>query len=129
MSNVIQFPGINRNPPVLQKEKIATDVSTVKFNHIHETLQILIPKLFNDISLAGFDVVPEEEDDSENIKDSAMIVESIRSLLCKYYDIKHPIQEISDSFFIEGEDGTITVTKHLDLNLEDYEEDQPYTAE
>ena len=129
MSNVIQFPGINRNPLVLQEEKIATDMNSVKLNHIHETLQILIPKLFNDISLAGFDVVPEEEDDSENIKDSAMIVESIRSLLCKYYDIKHPIQEISDSFFIEGEDGTITVTKHLDLNLEEYEEDQPYVAE
>jgi len=129
MGNVIQFPGINKNPSVIQKEKIATDMSTVKFNHIHETLQILIPKLFNDISLAGFDVVPEEESDNENLKDSAMIVESIRSILCKYYEIKHPIQEISQSFFIEGEDGTISVTKHLDLNLEDYEEDQPFLAE
>ena len=93
-------------------------------NHINETLQTLIPKLFNDITLAGFDVVPEEdEEDTENLKDSAMIVESIRSLLCKYYEIKHPIQEISNSFFIEQKDGTVTVASKLDINLENYEEE------
>jgi hypothetical protein len=127
MGNVIQFPGTNKQSSF--EEKIATDMSMVKFNHINETLQMLIPKLFNDISLAGFDVVPEEEDDNENLKDSAMVVESVRSILCKYYGIKHPIQEIAQSFFIEKEDGTISVTKHLDLNLEEYEEDQPYLAE
>jgi hypothetical protein len=121
MDNVIQFPRKNKQSVIPSEEKIATDMNMVKINHINEALQTLIPKLFNDMMVAGFDVVPEEEEDTQNLKDSAMIVESIRSLMCKYYDIKHPIQEISESFFIEESDGTISVTKHLDLNLEEYE--------
>jgi hypothetical protein len=120
MDNVIQFPRKNKQSVIPSEEKIATDMNMVKINHINEALQTLIPKLFNDMMVAGFDVVPEEEEDTQNLKDSAMIVESIRSLMCKYYDIKHPIQEISESFFIEESDGTISVTKHLDLNLEEY---------
>jgi hypothetical protein len=121
MDNVIQFPRKNKQSVIPSEEKIATDMNMVKINHINEALQTLIPKLFNDMMVAGFDVVPEEEEDTQNLKDSAMIVESIRSLMCKYYDIKHPIQEISESFFIEESDGTISVTKRLDLNLEEYE--------
>lgn len=120
MTNVIQFPRKNKHYEPTE-QKIATDLSMVKYNHINETLQTLIPKLFNDVMLAGFDVVPEDDDDIENLKDSAMIVESIRSLLCKYYEIKHPIQEISESFFIQDTDGSITITKSLNLDLEEYE--------
>ena len=124
MDNVIQFPVKNKQAAaILSKEKIATDVNMIKFNHINETLSTLIPKLFNDMSLAGFDLIPEVDEIDINIKDSAMVVESIRSLLCKYYDIKHPIQQISDSFFVEEEQGVMTIAKNLDLEFETYEKE------
>jgi hypothetical protein len=123
MSNIIKFPLKNKNAsvPVISEEKIATDINLVKFNHINETLHMIVPRMFNDIMLAGFDVIPDDEDDDTNIKDNAMIVESLRALLCKHYGIKHPIQEVSEAFFKEEENGIMGINKSLNLELSEFE--------
>jgi hypothetical protein len=81
--------------------------------------------LFNNIDLAGFQIVPEyKEDDDPYIKDNALIVESIRSLLCKCYGINHPFQGLSEELFQSNQDGTFTLVKNLEMDFSDFEEAQ-----
>jgi hypothetical protein len=121
--NVIMFPNKGNPPPVISKEKAVIDVTMVKMNHINDALETIIPMLFNNISIAGFDILPEEEDDDLNIKDNALVVESIRSILCKYYEINHPLQEVAEEFFTHKIDGMLTVSKHLELDLSHYDKE------
>jgi hypothetical protein len=122
--NVIMFPNRGNPPPILSKEKVAIDIIMVKMNHINEALETIIPMLFNNITIAGFDIIPDnDEDEDENIKDNALIVESIRSILCKYYEMKHPLQEVADEFFINKSEGVLSITEHLDLDLSDYDKE------
>jgi hypothetical protein len=121
--NVIMFP-LKGNPPQhVTAEQITLDMKMVKFNHINEALETIIPILFNNITIAGFDILPEEEENDENIKDNALIVESIRSILCKYYGLNHPLQEVAEEFFVSKGDGVLTITKHLDLDLSHYDKE------
>lgn len=122
MDNVIEFPTRKKQDTEPTLETVALNLSMVKMNHINDTLSTILPILFNSISIAGFDVVPSEDDEEPiNIKESALIVEAVRSILCKHYDIEHPLQEVADAFFIEKDDGSITISDHLDINLEKYE--------
>ena len=122
--NVIMFPNRGNPPPILSKEKVAIDIIMVKMNHINEALETIIPMLFNNITIAGFDIIPDnDEDEDENIKDNALIVESIRSILCKYYEMKHPLQEVADEFFINKSEGVLSITEHLDLDLSEYDKE------
>jgi len=121
--NVIMFPNRGTPPQPVSVEKTTYDVSMVKMNHINEALETIIPMLFNNITIAGFDIVPDEEDDDSNLKDNALVVESIRSILCKYYEIKHPLQEVAEEFFFHKEPGVMAVTKHLDIDLSHFDKE------
>lgn len=128
--NVIIFPNRgNPPPPAISKEKIALDITMVKLNHINEALETIVPMLFNNITIAGFDIIPEEEDDDDNLKDNALVVESIRSILCKYYEMKHPLQEIADKFFISKDEGVLSIAKTITIDLSEYDDDSAEEAE
>ena len=124
-NNVIQFPNRGRvvTPAVPTKEELAMNVSMIKYNHINETLETVIPILFHNMDLAGFHLVPIEEDDDPNIRDGALIVESIRSIMCKYYDIQHPFQQLADTMFNPREDGTFALTKKLEMDFSEFEQE------
>lgn len=123
--NVIMFPSRgNHTPQQISAEKINVDMRMVKFNHINEALETIIPMLFNNIMIAGFDIIPDDdEDEDENIKDNALIVESIRSILCKYYELNHPLQNVAEEFFARKEEGVLTVTRHLEVDLSQYDKE------
>jgi len=121
--NVIMFPSKGNPPPQINPEQITIDMKMVKFNHINETLETIIPMLFNNIMIAGFDIFPEEDEDDDNNKDNALIVESIRSILCKYHGLNHPLQEVAEEFFVPKGDGVLSVTKHLELDLSQYDKE------
>ena len=123
--NVIQFPSRGNFPSSqVSIEKTVIDVNMVKIHHINEALNTIIPMLFNNITIAGFDIIPDnDEEEDQNIKDNALVVESIRSILLKYYEMKHPLQEVADNFFINKEHGVLSVAKHLDIDLEDFDDD------
>jgi hypothetical protein len=124
-NNVIQFPNRGKViPREITPEEMTLNVSIVKYNHINETLETIVPMLFNNMELAGFQVVPMEDEEDENIKDVALIVESIRSLMCKYYGIQHPFQQLSDNLFNPNDDGTMALTKVLEMDFSSYEEAQ-----
>ena len=122
-SNVIQFP--NRGKPVHQapsEEEITTNVSLMKLNHIQETLNTLVPMMFNNIELAGFQLIPEEDEIDENILDSALVVEALRSLLCKHYGMKHPFQKLAGELFLPAAGGGFKMTKALIVEFDEFEE-------
>ena len=73
MSNVIKFPNQGR---VLTEETVTSNISNVKLVHINETLQTVIPILFSNIEIAGFDLsVDDNDEDDTDIKDGTLIVE------------------------------------------------------
>jgi hypothetical protein len=129
MTNVIQFPKKNAHAKdkdeVSLQEEIDLRMNTVKYGHINQTLETIIPMLFNNIDLAGFQIVPEyPEDDDPYIRDNALIVESIRSLLCKCYGLTHPFQDLAEKLFEPNEDGSFTLTKNLNMDFSGFDEAQ-----
>lgn len=125
--NVIAFPSRGNPPP--SKERNKFDIEMVKIHHVNEALSTIIPMLFNNITIAGFDIVPDEDDDDDHLKDTALVVESIRSILYKHYDIKHPLQEVAEEFFVHQENGILSVANRLELNLEEYDKESAEEAE
>jgi hypothetical protein len=123
-SNVIQFPSRGKSAQAALSEKeISENVSFMKHNHINETLNTLVPMIFNNIELAGFHLIPDEDEVDENLKDSALMVESLRSLLCKHYGMKHPFQKLAEEIFIPTSEGAFTLSKALIVDFEDFKEE------
>lgn len=101
-NNIISFPHKN-NMRKIEPDEIENNLTMVKYNHIGETLALVIPILFNNIELAGFLIDDDETKSNINIKDGALIVEAIKAFLLKHYDIYHPFQDISNEVFEETE--------------------------
>lgn len=123
-SNVIVFPRENLRQQPMTETDIANSVNMVKYNHVAETMSIIIPMLFNNIELAGFNIIPDEDEIDENIKDGSLLVESIRSLLCKYHGIKHPFQELAETVFLNQDDGTLLLNKKIEIELQQDESEE-----
>ena len=112
--NVIPFPLERqvRKPNVPTIEDVTENVDTIKQIHIQEALEVVVPMLFNNLSLVGF----EPPDEMASIKDGALIVESIRSFLSKIYDIEHPLQLIADNLFVQlDKEGTLEVSDKIKI--------------
>jgi hypothetical protein len=53
-SNVIQFPSRGKPvQPAPSEQEITTNISFMKYNHINETLNTLVPMIFNNIELCS----------------------------------------------------------------------------
>lgn len=118
-SNVIKFPAKNvRLIPPIDEAEIALNIKMVKINHITECLTTIIPMLFTNIELAGFSIAVDDEEEDHNIKDGALIVESIRSLLCKLHGLEHPFQGLSEEIFIKTpNEDELSMSEKLDITL------------
>ena len=119
-NNVIQFPKKNNNQTNrddVALEEITHNVNMMKHYHIQETIANLAPIIFNNLEIAGFGISDDEND--EILKDGAFIVEAIRSILCKHYDIYHPFQQIADNIFEpdDEEEGALRIVEKLNLKL------------
>lgn len=119
-NNVIEFP--NKNKLLSGKPKdmieVTLNVNQIRFNHINETLQAVVPMIFSNIELAGFDFIPNEDDEDPNIKDGALLVECLRSMLCKHYNIEHPLQRVAEELFIRQDDDSFTLADTLVIDFE-----------
>lgn len=117
-SNVIRFPTKNTRSIPKDEIEIANNIKLVKINHITETLSTIIPMLFTNIELAGFSVALDEDEEDINIKDGALIVESVRSLLCKLHGLDHPFQKLSENIFIKTPDvDELSMREKLNMTL------------
>lgn len=117
-NNVIQFPKANSRMlnEVVAIEEITRNVEMMKLYHIQETIANLAPMIFNQLEVAGFSISDEEVTD---IKDGAFIVEALRSLMSKYYDIYHPFQQIAENVFTPDaeEIGALRIADSLNIEL------------
>ena len=117
-NNVIQFPKSNSRKAneAVVLEDITRNVEMMKLFHIQETIANLAPMIFNQLEVAGFSVSDEEVTD---IKDGAFIVESLRSMMSKYYGIYHPFQQIAENVFTPDaeEIGALRIADSLNLEL------------
>lgn len=117
-NNVVIFPKQNLNVkiPEFSIEEINHNVEMMKHYHIQETLANLTPIIFNQLEIAGFNISDEE---NEDIKDGAFVVESLRSIMCKYYNIYHPFQKIADSVFVPDKEeiDSLKITDSLNIEL------------
>lgn len=102
-------------------EEIQTNMDYIKHVHIQETIAVIAPKLFEQFTLAGYDLTDEGMED--DIKTGAFLVEAIRSMLCKYYGIFHPFQEIAEQVFLEtDEEGTLIISDYIEVDLKNRKE-------
>ena len=125
MDNVIPFPKNNKIP--VDEDEVDDKIAQVKYHHINETLQIVIPIMFSYLETAGFefDVEDDEEDavNDPNIKDAAFIVEAVRSLLCKHHGLEHPFQQISEHIFEQdiSNKGVFNLAKKINIVFKNLE--------
>jgi hypothetical protein len=125
MDNVIPFPKNNKNPT--NEEEVEDKLSQVKNHHINDTLQLVVPIMFSYLETAGFNFQGEEDEEDNlndpNIKDAAFIVEALRSLLCKYYDMDHPFQQISEHIFEPdlANEGVFSLAKKINITFKNLE--------
>lgn len=119
-NNVITFPKEYHGPRVngLSANDINDNVNMMKTYHIEETIYNLAPIIFNHLEISGFDLV--NDDDEFAVKDGALILESIKSLLSKHYEIHHPFQNLAEAVFVEVEDGngnTLKIVENLNIEM------------
>jgi len=116
MTNVVQFPGAKRNTPPQNIEEVKSNLDAVRQVHIEEAMNLIASVLFDHMSLAGFNFAPE---DDESIKDVALLLESLRSLLSKYHSLEHPFQGLAAELFTLQKNGTVLCSEELISKLID----------
>ena len=123
-NNVILFPKENKNlKNIISIDEINHNVEQMYLYHIQETITNIIPIVFNKLEISGFLV---EEEDDDNLKDGAFIVESLRSFMCKHYGIYHPFQKITDNVFEEdlSDEGNLKIVDSICLELKDEQSEE-----
>ncbi len=121
--NVIPFPRKRQSPlgdlTPQSMEEVEDTVDVVRQAHIQQTLEQVIPMLFDNLALAGF----QPSDELVFLKDGALIVEAARSFLNKIYGMSHPLQIIADNLFvqIDGE-GNLEVSDRVKIIIQPTEE-------
>ena len=121
--NVIPFPrkrqsALGEMAPQ-SMEEVEDTVDIVRQAHIQQTLEQVIPMLFDNLALAGFQPI----DEMVFLKDGALIVEAARSFLNKVYGTSHPLQIIAENLFvqIDGE-GNLEVSDKVKIIISPTEE-------
>ena len=91
--NVILFPRRKNGPPETMEEII----ETVTNNRIEQIGLLMGEMVYNMIEL--FESNGIMIDQEEYMKDVAMIVESMKSALHKYFGVTHPFHDLVDTIF------------------------------
>ena len=116
-NNILQFPidrvkSLSHLPSPSSKEEVDEKVDEFKNFHIQEAIETIVPVLFNQIQILGFEP---SDDENEYVKDGAFLVEAIRSFMCKLYDIHHPLQLVASSLFEEDADERFVISDRVKI--------------
>lgn len=102
--NIILFPNKKKttiDPPTL--EEVKENILSQKEEQIEEVSEILANMLLEQISSAGFFI----SSDDKTLKELCFCMESLKALMCKYYDIEHPFHAFANACFEQVEDGRV----------------------
>jgi hypothetical protein len=117
-NNIVSFPKGKTANRDITIEDIQHNMDMMRHYHIQETIQNLVPMIFNQLDIAGFGLI--EDDVDLDVKDGALIVEALRSLMLKHYDMHHPFQQVAEAIFIPHpkEEGAFKIVDKLELELD-----------
>lgn len=102
--NIIHFPlskKSNSDPPSL--EEVKENILSQKEEQIEEISEILANMLLEQIASAGFLI----SGDDKTVKELCFCMESLKALMCKYYDIKHPFHAFANACFEQVDEDRI----------------------
>lgn len=86
-------------------EEIEESIECIRATHIQHVIDEIAPKLMHYVMIAGFDIFDDEKDEEfTTSKDQALIIESLRSMLLRKYDMPHPLQILASRSFSFDED-------------------------
>lgn len=124
-NNVIAFPREYSGPQKeeLSVENISRNIDNMKQFHIQETLTNVIPIIFTHLDLSGFALRDDDPKEDKTLKDGALIVEAVRSFMCKYYGIYHPFQKLAETVFESDNEEPETLNIVDTINIKLKEED------
>lgn len=123
IDNVIPFPrkrqsALGEMAPQ-SMEEVEETVDVVRQAHIQQALEQIIPMMFDNLALAGF----QPADEMAFLKDGALIVEAARSFLNKIYGMSHPLQIIADNLFVQlDSEGNLEVSDKVKIIITPTEE-------
>lgn len=120
-NNVVMFPRPYNGPVTPSMEEITQNTDMMKHFHIQETITNIVPIIFNQLDIAGFEFIDDEAAESEDsLKEGAFIVEGLRAIMCRHYEMYHPFQDIMTNVFkTEETENKEQVLKIVDkLNIE-----------
>lgn len=113
--NVVLFPKIKRDSPPQTIEEIADKISQTRKDHVENLMYDMAPDIVNLLGSYGLDVT-----DPDNIKDTAMVMESIKSMVCRQYNIDHSFHKMVDTIFDfnYNDDSTVSYTYKFPVDEE-----------
>lgn len=119
-AQIIDFPIRNariKPTPPMDEDAVMAGVDSMKLTHVNETLAAAAQMIFERFHAAGFDF---SEFKSENeLKYGSFLVEAMHSLLCKYYDVYHPFQDVAEKIFTRDENDEFTIASEIQLHFVD----------
>jgi len=115
-NNIILFPirSSDRYIPPQTIEEVIENMADVRNVHIQESLENMMPMLFDRLSLAGFNL---DDEDPNITKHGALVVEAVRSFLCKVYGMDHPLQIIANNLFEMEDDGNLSIAENIVIHI------------
>jgi hypothetical protein len=113
-NNILLFPGTKKDTPVMTFEDAEESVVMARHYHIQETIANIAPIIFTQLDISGFELGDEE---SSDLMDGALIVEALRSFMCRSYGMTHPFQKIAESVFDFDKDGGMKIVDEISLSL------------
>lgn len=87
--------------------------------HIEEAMEFILPMFFGYCAQAGF-IFADPEDEEYDLtgdkffKDGILVTEALRSMLMKYYNIEHPLQQVADAMVEITEDGNFVIASRIE---------------
>lgn len=118
MENILPFPAdkivrlSQTGGEEVTEEEVKARVQLMRTLHVQEVIETLMPIVFSQLSIGGFDLSNEED-----IKDAAFITEAIRSVMCKQKGIDHPFQQVADQIFVNESDGILSVVDNINIKF------------
>ena len=109
--NVILFPGFRReDAPPQNLEEIVDKVTQTRKEHVASVMNDMIPDVINMFGAYGVDI-----NEDKYIKDVALVMESIKALLHRQYNLEHQFHKMVDGIFefSYNEDNSIEYTYTL----------------
>ncbi len=125
--NVVEFPSRALAGTGLPQTMAEIDrhVENVRHVFVNEITEIVMNTAAQQMMAAGFDIL-----DDEHKKDFGLVIEAVRSCMCKSIALYHPFQEVSEEIMeeIDDEDGTsLIIADSINLKFRATEQEVPET--